>query len=83
MSIYVGPYSMCQLIADTSIELIVACEHLGVPCDDVPIRLDPKKRPWALGIGAIELSRREFVAKCEEVGQFGRGTGPNLAQICR
>lgn len=83
MSIYVGPYSMCQLVADTPTELLHACEQLGIECNDVPMRLDPKKRPWVLGLGAIELSRREFVAKCEEIGRFGRGTGPNLAQICR
>lgn len=83
MSLYVGPYSMCQLMADTVEELYFAADRLGCELDDVPIRLDPRKRPWALGLGAIELSRREFAAKCEEIGLFGRGRGPNLQQICR
>jgi hypothetical protein len=83
VSIYVGPYSMCQVIADTPAEFLEVCEKLGVDPDDYPVRLDPKKRPWVVGLGAIELSRREFVVKCEEIGRFGRGRGPNLQQICR
>lgn len=82
MSLYVGPYTMCQLIADTPEELEEACFRLKVEVD-WPIMLDPKKRPWALGIGAIELSRREFVVKLSEIEALGRGLGPNLAQMCR
>jgi hypothetical protein len=82
MSLYVGPYSMCQLIADTPEELEEACHRMKVVID-WPIMLDPKKRPWALGLGAIELSRREFVVKLSEIEEFGRGSGPNLSQIRR
>lgn len=82
MSLYVGPYALCQLIADTPLELEEACNRLKVEVD-WPIFLDPKKRPWALGLGAIELSRREFVEKIAEIEAFGRGCGPNLRQICR
>lgn len=82
MSVYVGPYSMCQLVADTAEELFHACERLDVPVD-WPVMLDPRKRPWALGLGAIELSRREFVVKLGEIEEYGRGLGPKLAQIQR
>lgn len=82
MSVYVGPYSMCQLVADTPLELEEACNRLQTEID-WPIMLDPKKRPWALGLGAIELSRREFVEKLAEIEEFGRGLGPNLKQISR
>jgi hypothetical protein len=70
-------------MADTIDELYEAAVRLDCDVDQVPIRLDPRKRPWALGLGAIELSRREFHAKCMEIGEFGRGRGPNLKQICR
>jgi len=82
MSVYVGPFSMCQLVADTPEELELACRRLDVEID-WPIKLDPRKRPWALGIGAIELSRREFVMKLAEIEEFGHGLGVKRQQICR
>ena len=73
---------MCQVIADTPDELFDVAEHLEVELD-FPIMISPRIRPWVLGLGAIELSRREFVEKLEEIRRFGSGSGPKREQLCR
>lgn len=88
MSIYVDramiPYRgmlMSHMIADTPAELHVMARRLGLhrewyqdgssfPHYDICAR----KRAICLGMGGIELSRREFVAKMREIREFGLGT---------
>lgn len=82
MSIYIGPPALCQVIADTPDELNEVIDRLNLELD-YPARVSPRWRPWLLGLGAIELSRREFIEKMAEIEEFGRGTGPKLSQICR
>lgn len=74
---------MPQMTADTPAELLDMGHRLGVEVDDVLVRLQIRTRCLAVSMGAIELSRREFVKKLDEINDNGRGSGPNLKQICR
>jgi hypothetical protein len=71
------------MTADTPVELLDATERLGIEATGVVVQLSVRTRCLAVTMGAIELSRREFVAKLDEINDNGRGFGPNLAQICR
>lgn len=83
MSIYVGPWVFLQMTADTPFELDAAAKHLEVPVDRCLARLSIKTRALAVNMGAIELSRREFVQKLEEIAVNGEGLGPRGHQIDR
>lgn len=83
MAIYISPMVFLQMTADTPLELLDAGERLGVEVWDTFVRIDVRMRGIALSMGAIELSRREFVKKLDEIDDLGRGSGPNLQQIYR
>jgi hypothetical protein len=83
VSVYVGPVVLAQMTADTPWELLDAVERLGLEVEGPAVRITPRIRGIAVSMGAIELSRREFVQKLEEINDNGRGSGPNLQQICR
>jgi hypothetical protein len=83
MSVYVGPLPFLQMTADTPGELLDVGDRLGLDVLDTIVPLTIRLRGIAVTMGAIELSRREFVAKLDEINDNGRGFGPNLHQICR
>lgn len=83
MSIYVGPWAFLQATADHGWELDVVADHFNKPRDGRLVRLDIKTRALLVSMGAIELSRREFVQKLEEIAANGRGLGPRHHQIDR
>lgn len=82
MSIYIGPPVFTQVVADTPNELLAVVDFLSLELD-WPVRFNAKMRPLLVKMGAIELSRREFVQKMFEIEEFGHGLGPKRQQICR
>lgn len=88
MSVYVDramiPYRgmlMSHMIADTSAELHTMARRLGLKSEWYQndgffphYDICAKKRSIAIGMGAIELSRREMALKMRELRRFGLGT---------
>jgi hypothetical protein len=69
------------MTADTPGELLDATERLGICVLEHKSNLcaiSVKTRCLAVKMGAIELSRREFVAKLDEINDNGRGFTANL-----
>jgi hypothetical protein len=83
MSVYVGPPALAQITADTPWELLEALERLKLEIDGPCVPISPRMRGVAVSMGAIELSRVEFVQKLDEINDNGRGSGPSLQQMCR
>lgn len=71
------------MTADTPAELHIAADHVGAEVDRCIARLDIRSRGILVSMGVIELSRREFVRKLEEIAVNGEGLGPKSYQIDR